>query len=299
MEEEEFFKKQIGKMINQANYAPIEDFDNLSSADMNHIMYDTFGKESCLQINTNIPKEILDQVPFLQLELDYFKILGESKELKLTPKGNLLVKTCKTLYEPKHISDFGLEKIGYKLNQESKCISIVTMKLIATVANLTKKRNNKMSLTKKGQKLYYHDDHSSLFRILFESYFKEYNMGYHDGYGEHFEIQRTIGYTFYLLLQYGKEFRPIEFYSEKVLKAFPMLLHPFMRSSFRTPKEEMTSCYQLRIFKRYLDWFGLVKIESDDKFLDKNVQVKATDIYFKIFRLEKNNFQFSRGGEVN
>ena len=109
-------------------------------------------------------------------------------------------------------------------------------------------------------------------------------------------MQSVLGYTFYLLLRYGNELRELEFYANKNIEAFPNLLEYFYKS-WSTPEIQYQSCYQCRIFDRFLDYYGLVEMEKESikgEWREK-VRLKATPLFRELFELRKENFRFQKG----
>jgi len=85
------------KMINDINFHGIPEFEGYSPKEMDTILYDTFGKNSTIQINKLSESEyaeipILNQIKYLAT------LIGEKGELKLTTAGYLPPKIVKDVY---------------------------------------------------------------------------------------------------------------------------------------------------------------------------------------------------------
>lgn len=92
------------------------------------------------------------------------------------------------------------------------------------------------------------------------------HWGFFDAYSSDNIGSLGAGFTVLLLLKYGREERPAAFYSEKYLKAFPMLVDECSGSAFSSPQLEAERCYISRSFYRILNAFGLVSIILGSKF---------------------------------
>jgi len=290
----EIIQEQMNQRVKEMNATPRLEMDNLSPNDMYMILYHTFEDESPVGIRKAIPSAVFDKVPFMQLTKAYLSKIDEAGEFKLTKKGNLPRKLCIDLYDMGFIKEHRFEaEWGYKLSKEADSLALTNLKHINVIAGITKKRNNKMSLTTKGKKLIEEDKLIELFKEIFTTNIQKFNLGYHDGYSQETDIQKVFGYTLYLLLRYGKEMRNINFYAEKNIMAFPHIVENFM-SDWRSPEDIFTSCYWIRIFVRFLAYYGLIEYKEtpikgsyeDDKTL------KTTPLFHQVFGLKTQNFKF-------
>jgi len=196
-------EKYVLEAINKKNNEPVADFEGYSSTEMQFILYNTFDSKSPVQIlnashNTfqNIP--IFNQVKFL------FNIINEQKELKLTNKGFLPTKIVAELYEKGYLKDYFIEKGISKLYKESDVPTINLAKILVELSTLVKKRNNKLTLTKKGVELI--DNDNLLFQNIFETYTEKFNWSYFDGFSNEEIGQSGFGFTLILLEELLKDF---------------------------------------------------------------------------------------------
>jgi hypothetical protein len=292
MEDDYIFKisEELSKQLEAVNRAPLEEFDYLSPLDMSNILYALFQEGSPVQYAKTLAPAVLDAVPFYQLFSIYLKRVGELQVLKLTAKGNLPRKICKELYDLGLVKEEMIERGIVKLNKEGDSIALQNLKIIGNLSGLTKKRHNKLSLTKKGEKLLQNGQELNLFRKLFETNILKFNLGYHDLY-ESRKLQGTFGYTLYLLLRYGNEKKSIQFYADKVLEAFPELRADFMYG-WGTPESMFLSCFEVRFFDRLLDFYGFVQLDKREPAKRKNRLLITTPAFRSVFEIEHNNFQF-------
>ncbi len=294
--EDEFISsvnKELSKHLEMLGRMPIEAIDNLSPIDVSNILNHLFQEGSPVQYARQLHAETLEQVPFFMLFREYLKRIEASKEMKLTAKGNLLRKVCKELYGLGLIKEKMIEQGISTLNKEEDSVVLQNLKIIGNLSGITKKRNNKLSLTKKGEKLIQKGGEVNLFKQLFETNVQKFNLGYHDLYPSKY-LQGTFGYTLYLLIRYGAETRDIKFYSDKVLEAFPQLLNEFMDDDWSTPQNRFTSCYQVRFFDRLLDFYGFVTLEKVKvpERVSRQVKVGTTPLFRSVFEIKPENFQF-------
>lgn len=287
-------QEELDKKMDELNSRPIEEMDNLSPKDMYQILNFTFEEESPIGFKKTISNSILDEIPFFKLFEEYLKIIAESKELKLTTRGNLPRKVCLDLYGKGIIKEDFIESGIVKLSKEGDSIVLQNLKMIGDISGITKKRNNKISITQKGNKLFKSDKKIALFKEIFTTNYKRLNLGYHDGYPEEVGVQRTFGFTLYLLLRYGKEKRELNFYTKKNLLAFPFELDNF-EERWSTPEYQYEHCYGARIFERFLEYYGLIDYHKVRHFKSKEkTELQITPIFEEIFELRKDKFRFKK-----
>ena len=284
---------ELDRKMEELNYRSIEAMDNLSPMDMHQLLYNTFGEESSVGFKKSIPKSALEEVPFLKIFVEYLKVI-QKKELKLTTRGNLPTKVCFDLYDRGIIKETPIESGVTKLSKEGDSIILQNLKLIAGLVGVTKKRNNKISLTQKGEKLLNPDKKEELFKELFVTNCQRFNLGYHDGYPQEVSVQGTFGYTLYLLLQYGSKRRKLDFYIEKSLLAFPYELEHF-EERWTSREKQYGYCYSVRVFERFLAYYGLIDYDKPKSYLrDKEIEVQVTSLFEEIFELRPDKFKFKK-----
>lgn len=288
-------QERLNRQMEQINAAPLEELDGLSPNEMSYILYRPFAEGSPLRFKDSLNNEIVAQIPFYKLFREYLGKIKEAGQVKLTSKGNLPRKICQELYATAILPEEFIEKGIVKLRGEDDSIVIKNLKILGNISKVTKKRNNKISLTKQGEQLYHDPDQTPLFKLLFETNMTKFNLGYHDAYPQQTAVQMVIGYTLYLLLQYGKTKRNLHFYVDKNLQAFPQLLADF-GSTRSTPERQYKGCYQVRVFDRFLAHYGLVETEEtiNPDSIDSNVQLLATDTFREVFEFKKGDSKFRK-----
>ena len=284
----DFYQKDLDSTFILMNNSPIEDFEGFSSADMNYLVYDAFSADSPFQIKKNIPDKILDQIPFL-LQIEYLlHRINDLGELKLTAKGFLPTTLVKEIYDLGLIKDYAIEHGITKLYAETSSQPINLTRLITELAGFTKKRYNKLTLTKTWRDKLLKKRRQDIFIQTFSTFAQKFNWGYFDLYSS--QATGTVGFTFslYLLSKYGANERQDSFYSEKYLKAFPSLIDLFKDDKWVTDiNRSFNSCYSIRTFDRFLDYFNLIKIRSEGRpYLDSKKFIKKSPLFDDIITFE-------------
>lgn len=287
-------QEALNRKMAEMNSRPLEDIDNLSPIDMHQILYNTFGEESPIAFKEIRSNSILDKIPILNLFEKYLNIIKEAKELKLTTRGNLPRKICFELYGTKIIKEDLIESGIVKLSKEEDSIVLQNLKIIGDLSRLTKKRNNKISLTQKGLKLLTAERRFELLKTIFKTNYEEFNLGYHDGYSQKVGVQRTFGYTLYLLLRYGEERRELNFYAKKNLLAFPFELDNF-EERWSNQEDQYENCLGIRIFERFMNYYGLIDYHNERySRREGKTELQTTPLFRAMFELRKNKFRFKK-----
>jgi hypothetical protein len=284
----DLYQKDFDAAFILRNNSPIEDFEGFSSADMNYLIYETFSPDSPFQVKKNIPDNILDQIPFL-LQIEYLlERINNLGELKLTAKGFLPTELVKEIYDLGLIKDYAIEHGITKLYAETSSQPINLTRLITELAGFTKKRYNKLTLTKTWRDKLLKKNRQDIFIQTFSTFAQKFNWGYFDLYSS--QATGTIGFAFslFLLSKYGDKERKDSFYSEKYLRAFPSLIDLFKNDRWVTDiNRSFNSCYSIRTFDRFLDYFNLITIRSEGRqYHDSKKFLKKSSIFDEIISFE-------------
>ena len=276
----EDLQKQIDKMMQEQNNRAIPDFEGYSPAEMQSILYDTFGDRNPIQLTILSDSEyktipILNQIKFLA------DLIIDSKDLKLTNKGFLPTKIVSKLYEQRFLTDELIDSGISKLYKEADSITIRLTRILLELGGIIKKRNNKLSITKAGEKIL--ADNSKLLRQIFSVFGSKFNWAYFDGYGENNIGQMGFGFSMILLSKYGNKKQLDKFYADKYFNAFPQLINDSLTPNFGTVESYASNCYSLRTFDRFLDYFGLINIEQDKQW-DADKFISKTELYDKLIK---------------
>jgi predicted transcriptional regulator len=287
----------IEQIINAQNNRGLPNFEGYSPIEMQYILYSIFEKNCPIQL-LELSKSDYNNIPILNQIKYLLRLIEKSGELKLTTKGFLPTKVVSDIYGQEFIKDEMIESGISKLYKETDAMSINLTRILSELSGIVKKRNNKLSLTKKG-KLELNENHR-LLKTIITTFGEKFNWAYYDGYGENQIGQLGFGFSLILLSNYGAKKRLDFFYSKKYLSAFPMLIKQVRPSRFETDEKQASSCYSLRTFDRFLDYFGLIQIISDGK-LKSDKFIKKTALFDKLIevRPHDNRYEVLGNGQLN
>jgi hypothetical protein len=262
--------KMLQKAVNNHNNVGIDDFEGLSPEIMYNLLYGEYDNNNIIKINPE--KHLPNDIPIIKLIIYFLNRINDSKELKLTKIGNIPPIIVKDIYNEKILSDYIIESGITKLTKETDVYFIMFMKFICEISGLTKKKNNKLYLTKKAEKVI---NSHEIFEIIFSSAFKKYNWACFDAFENTMIGQFGNNFSLFLLSKYRNEWKDNYFFAKLYFKAFPDLLD-------RIDKNSSFQCYNIRTFERLLKYFGF--IEFKDKKWNEG-KIKTTDIFEKYIKI--------------
>lgn len=279
-------QKHLDKVMNEQNNRSISEFEGYSPFEMHHILYFTFEHNSPISLQKLSDPDYM-KIPMLNQIKYFLNLVKESGEIKLTAKGFLPTKIVKEIYNQEFLEEVRFTSGISQRYKESDSMTVNLTRLLAELSGLTKKRNGKLSLTKKGEKIF--SDNFKLLELIFKTLTTKFNWAYYDGYGDNQIGQLGFGFSLILLNKYGSKKHLDKFYAEKYFKAFPDLIKSEPPSNFETPKERSISCYSLRTFDRFLDYFGLIKIETIGVNWNPDKYITKTDLFDKLIKVRPHN----------
>lgn len=279
----EDLQKHLEKVVHERNNRPLHEFEGYSPSEMHSILHFTFEEISPISFqkldaadHRKIP--ILNQIKYLA------NMIKEAGEIKLTKLGFLPTDLVTDIYAQGFIKDGYVERRKVKQLKEGDVTSITLSRILLTISGLAKKRSNKLSLTKLGQKTIQNDD--DLVQLIIKTYGAKFNWAYFDGYGENGIGQIGFGFSLILLSRYGHEWQRDRFYAQKYFTAFPDLLR-VSTPQYGDRIVECEACYSYRFFENFMTYFGLVDIKSEGEFLFKNLSVIKTDLLDKLIKVKE------------
>ncbi|MCL5033554.1 MAG: hypothetical protein M1395_00440 [Bacteroidetes bacterium] len=287
---EHFFdiQKYLDSLVRRSNAAPLEDFSGLSPDQMHHLLYhplDSVGSPVCLR--ESISDGTLDSIPFFRLVEEFVRIVKREEFIKLTPKGALPRKILHELYGFGFLKEESIEKGYVKLMRESDSVVLTTLSIVASLGGLASKKDGRFTLTNRGRKFVEQNHREEMFRLVLQTFTGKFAWEYNDRYPVSEAGQLGWGYTVFLILKFGETDRTAGFYADKYMKAFPTILMRFKDDPFGPARRQCTDCYTLRVFSRFLKWFGFVQFNDDDEFFHREKSlVKSTDVLAKVFALK-------------
>ena len=269
-------KRQIDKL----NEMPLPEFENLSANEMDVMVHDALSPECRVRFRDNIDKDVLDKIGLFRIAEDFIHLLHQEGSIKLTPLGALPKKWVVALYDKKYILEELLELGISKLSREQDSVAIQSARLALEVAGITKRLHGKLSITKKGMPFLLPENRQVFFEHFMTTFADKFMWAYNDLFPEVPYGQVGWVYVTYLLKKFGNQPHPTSFYTDQYLKAFPVF------NEYFDAEWEKYSCFEIRVFRRFLEWFGLIDLDNEDLLVDKIVMVKTNPIFSSVFEVD-------------
>ena len=276
----EDLQNHLNKIMNEHNNRSITAFEGYSPYEMHHILHFTFGEKSPLTLQ-KLSESDYKKIPILNQIKYLMNLIDKNGEIKLTKKGFLPTKVVSELYQQGFLKEEFIEKGIVKLYKEADSITVNLTRILIELAGLGKKRNGKLSLTKSGEKII--SNNEKLLKTILETFATKFNWAYYDRYGENHIGQLGYGFSLILLSKYGAEKRLDSFYAEKYFNAYPDLLDS-VEPRYGTLEEYATNCYSLRTFDRFLDYFGVINIDTEGDALDSIKYITKTYLFDRLIK---------------
>ncbi len=278
----EDIQNHIDEVMNLENNRAIPEFEGYSPFEMDQILRFTF------EINSPIKLQKLSEIDYKMIpmlnQVKYFmNLISDKGEIKLTAKGFLPTKIVKDIYDQKYLEDWLINSENYQIYKEKDSMTVNLTRILTELSGLIKKRNGKLSLTKRGEKII--SDDYKLLDLIFKIITKKFNWAYYDRYGENQIGQLGFGFSLILMSKYGSKKHIDQFYADKYFKAFPDLYEQVSPTGFSTPGEFSSNCYSVRTFDRFLDYFGLIKIEMADESWNADKYITKTQLFDKLIKV--------------
>ena len=251
------------QVMSQRNRRNLAEFCGLSPEQMSQLLHAPFTSSDTVRFSADFAPASDSRI--MRLFTALAEAIGESG-LKATAKGNLPLKFCKTVAQQLREEDDGTQllRIG-GIRSETDFEELHCTRLVAGLAGLIRKYRGKFVLTRKCRDMLALQDSGSLYFELFKAYTTKFNWGYRDGYPEVEIVQISFLYTLFLLASFGEIQRSQQFYEDKFLTAFPMVLDMFPETVYSTAEDDARRCYFLRAMDRFAAFFGLAELTLESQ----------------------------------
>ncbi|MDP4197641.1 MAG: hypothetical protein Q8940_21525 [Bacteroidota bacterium] len=212
----------------------------------------------------------------------------KSGRIKLTQTGNLPPNIIKEIYAKGYFPERWIEDGFVKIRTETDWAIIHNVKLVMVLAGLTKKANNWLSLTKKGETLLKNDNITEIFLEFLKAFTTKFSWAYNDGFQDEKLGQIGFLYSLFLLNKYGDKEKAFKFYADKYFLAFPSFIE------FSVEDETMLGpAYYTRFFERFALWFGFVEVkikeektQEDILFPERVKMLKSTELLNSMLKVK-------------
>jgi len=214
----------------------------------------------------------ISDIPLIKQIRFFITQVDRSKGIKLTKADNLPPLIVKELYQQEILKDYAIDHGITKLSKETDCNVIVLTRILCELSGLIKKRNGILTATKKADDIV---GSNKLLLLIFSRFTDRFSWAFFDGYQNDSIGQFGWWDSLALISQHGDIPRNSKYYAEKYFEVYPHLL---TLKSYDGTIDANYSCYSVRTFDRFLDYFGFTET-TEKKMLDS--VVKKTDLFDK------------------
>lgn len=260
---------EIGESIEAWNQGQREDvsegFEGLTPDQMHTLLYASLQSPGLIQFQSGLVEE--DGAPIMILLSELLEAIGE-KGLKPTATGNLPRNVCRDIA----LTAWGEE--GYQqrtkfsgINSEKDFPDLHKVRVVAELAGMIRQYKGRFIIGRKTRQTIADHGCGALYPELFRTFVGEFNWAYDDRLPELFILQQSFAFTLFLFHRHGDQFRPIEFYSERLLDAFPAVVAEAADEgiSIIEPEQLVKLCYENRIIMGSLAFLGLLEVRPVDE----------------------------------
>jgi hypothetical protein len=264
----------LDRFTDLRNKAPLEDFQGLSSEQMQRLLYSPFESPDLIEFPAMLDAE--PSAPILTLFTLLIDAIGEDG-LKATAKGNLPRAFCReAAREYWGVEEYRRRTELGEIHKEDDFRELQAARYTAEFAGLLQLRSGRFRLTDKCKRILSRHGSAGIYPLLLRAYASKLNWAYRDNYPDLDLIQYSFAYTLYLLSRFGATMRSNGEYVSWFQTAFPQLLEEVDAGwSYRTEEELVTDCYTLRALVRFAKFLGLAEVEPvSDSILEREYGVR-------------------------
>lgn len=210
----------------------------------------------------------------------------QGQGVRVTPKSNLPLKVVNAILEHagEDFQPYFIRKGMARVRSEDDVLPVQLVRLLADIAGFTQQQKGRLILKKQTDIRAQKGDWLGLYADLFKVVMSEFNWGWMDRHPGLEDIQAVGPYALWLLANDGSEWRPLSFYQEKMLNAFPGLLDRVAPLSFSSAENQFRWVLKSRMVRIY-EFLGLLTLDPRDPgpFDETEQQVIRTRLFESLF----------------
>jgi hypothetical protein len=237
-----------------------------------------------LQFNHNLSlKDVNQSIFFRNTRLFLRKLMELKDEPTTTARGNLNRKFVKLMFDEMELDEKHRERIRKynKVLNETDVFPLHIINIVCECAGLIKTRSKKILILKKYHNLLSEEKAGELYYLLFEAYFKKFNLAYLDRLPEMDGIQNTIEFSLYRLSVICNDYQSVDdLYYEVFL---PAIIHEIEEGLTEYIRKEwvVTS----RIISPLIE-FGILECKyKQEKHFNRIDQARKTSLFDRFISL--------------
>lgn len=276
----------LQEMMDRRNTAPDAEMGGLSPEQVSRLIYLPWDDNNFpLKFNKELScSDIKDSIFFTNTAIFLKTLVEMEKEPTATAGGSLNRKIVKKLFDTLILDEDDKRFVlGYnKVINEIDVFPLHVARIVCESAGIIHKRKNKFLVTKKYQNLLSEDKTGELYHLLFNAYFRKFNIGYLDVSPDWDCIQDTVAYSLHRIGEVACDNIDMEDLSNKML--LPAVKDEVNASL--TPYTSIEWILSTRIVEP-LQGFGLLECSYiKKKWQSELATVRKTELFDKFIRVE-------------
>ncbi len=236
-------------------------------------------------VDTQAASQALDSAPIIRLLKALFEAL-QDKGVRLTPKGNLPMRQVHAMIEAGGDAAMVSGYIG-PVRSEEHAPRVHLARLLAELAGLTRKVKGRLMLKKATQARVQKGDWLPIYQKILSAALTQFNWAWQDHYDGLEDVQYIGPFGFWLLARYGDQWRPVDEYTNQMLRAFPFLPQTAFARPYAGPEEVAAWALKNRMIELYR-LLGLLELnpEHPDFRRENEQMMRRTALFESLFRGE-------------
>lgn len=262
VEDQATMEAVVAAAVADANARALDDFAGLSPEQMGALLYDPFEHPELVSFAdgmTECPPTVMSVL---------FRVLADAIRaedgIPLTPKGNLPLRVVADASAAVESAGLEPEWQPGSRRKEDDFPELHVTRLLVQMSGLGRKYRGRLQLVQATQKRLGRGDWAGIVRELLHCHTRQFNWAYQDRFPPLPTIQQGALFSLYLLARFGDQWRPVSFYIDAFVRAFPMVQDEAQEYDGPIdPRDVVRSAWTLRTFQRFAHPFGLIEQRYD------------------------------------
>ena len=288
-------REKLNAFTRSHNETGIDDFLGLSPSQMHELIHNPiFTKGSGLELNPDVPLELLRAAPAVKMSEFILRKLSDAGTVKATAERNNLPRSIASEFNECYMEcmltkeEIEVEREYLKIRSESDARFLTELKFILQHCGWMKLRDGVFSVTKRGAEIAENGFSLNDFEKLIRFHVVKFEWeSLPNGSPLTSHIQNLVPFLLYALTSFDSDAVPHEELATLFAKAFPQAIESAKEIPI-TAHIPVTTLVQMECEVFYLIWFasffGLVKSYSGDRSGDSRRQTiyRKTELFHKL-----------------
>lgn len=204
---------QLALTVEAYNRSPSAEFAGLSPYQISNLLTADWDGDGALSLNPDLSVEKISGCLYYRCTRRLLHKVDRRGGLPTTARGNLTRRVVREL-----ISECDISSLPEDLQlNEQDVAQIHIPRVICQLGGLLRRRGRKFHLTKRGRRLLEPRRAGELYRHLFDTFFRKFNLAYLDGSVENHALQDTVAFTLYALSRQQSGWQSIQTLAPRIL----------------------------------------------------------------------------------